>query len=216
MQPYYPQPPPPPPPRSGMSTGAIVAIILVPIAVVVLAAFGLGFAGALAARASVKRAARAAAAAPLSQSYGTKNGLVVAHYPADFAAKSMDNATIVLTKDNPDGSDELVQVAAVPDPITDDVDEFGRVLEDSMRKTIEAAGDTWTPTSHTHRACFKTYPGLDVEGTFTAKGITKEKVHICFFMDGSRGYMLKTMVPENHEATDLPLLVRIWDATEMK
>lgn len=202
-----------------MSTGAIVAIILVPVGVLLLLGFALFMFGVLAAR-SARRSARASAvatatAASLTESYSTGNSLATVHYPPEFAAKSIDDATLVVSKNNLDGSDEIVQVAAVPDPISDDVNEFGRILVNAMKKNIEAAGDRWIETSRAHRACFKSYSGLAIEGTFTAKGITKEKVRICFFVDGNKGYELKSMVPEIHESEDLPMLQSIVDATEL-
>jgi hypothetical protein len=152
----------------------------------------------------------------LSEKYPTSNGLVVAHYPADFAAKSLDHATIMLSKNNSDGTDEVVTVAGVENPISNDVNEFSRVLVQQMKKNIEVYGDKWVETGRKKTVCFASYPGLEIEGTYVASGITRENVKICYFMRPNKGYEMKTIVPAIHEARDLPLLQSMVDATEVK
>jgi hypothetical protein len=216
----YPQPYGPPPPRSGPSVALVLGIVgglfaLVLVACV-LAGVAIGFQRARArARASVGPSAADAAAA-FTQTYPSKNGLVVAHYPADFAAKSIDDSTIVLARNLPDGTDEIVQIGAVERPISDDPSEFARVLLVAMAKNIEAAGDTWTETSRRTGACFRSYPGIAVEGTFVAGKKTPEHVRACFFIDSNRGYEIKSVVPAKNETAQLPLLQSILGATEIK
>jgi hypothetical protein len=152
----------------------------------------------------------------LSERYPTSNGLIVAHYPADWAAKSLDHATIMLSKNNTDGTDEVVTVAGVENPISNDVNEFSRVLVQQMKKNIEAYGDKWVETGRRRTVCFGSYSGLQIEGTYTASGITKENVKICYFMRPNKGYEMKTIVPAIHESRDLPTLQSIVDATEIK
>jgi len=227
MQPYMPMPPPPPR-QSGSNVGLIVALILVPL--VLLFFFGAGVA--LFMVAAKRSAARSATystpygtttapsayvpSATNTESYTAKNGLVVAHYPPDFAAKAIDNDTVNLQKNLGDGSADLVQVAAVVNPISDDVDELGRILTRSMIKDIESYGDKWNETSRTHGSCYKTYPGLEVHGWFLASGKTKTNVKLCFFMSSTHGYMLKTIVPAIHETDEQPTLDSIADSTELK
>ena len=152
----------------------------------------------------------------LSETYPTSNGLVVAHYPADFAAKSLDHATIMLSRNHTDGTDEVVTVAGVENPISNDVNEFSRVLVQQMKKNIEAYGDKWVETSRKRTVCFGSYSGLQIEGTYVASGITRENVKICYFMRPNKGYEMKTIVPAIHESRDLPLLQSMVDATEIK
>ncbi len=152
----------------------------------------------------------------LSEKYPTSNGLVVAHYPADFAAKSLDHATIMLSKNNTDGTDEVVTVAGVENPISNDVNEFSRVLVQQMKKNIEVYGDKWVETSRKKTVCFGSYSGLQIEGTYLASGITRENVRICYFMRPNKGYEMKTIVPAIHETRDLPVLQSMIDATEIK
>jgi hypothetical protein len=152
----------------------------------------------------------------LSERYPTSNGLIAAHYPADFAAKSLDHATIMLSKNNTDGTDEVVTVAGVENPISNDVNEFSRVLVVQMKTNIERYGDKWVETGRKKTVCFASYPGLEIEGTYVASGITRENVKICYFMRPNKGYEMKTIVPAIHESRDLPVLQSIVDATEIK
>jgi len=217
----FPQPYGPPPPRSGSNVGLILGIVggcfvLVLVALFVGGAI-LGFQRTRARAAKVSLGpSSSSSSTTFTQEYPTKNGLAVVHYPADFAAKSIDGATIVLSRNLHDGTDEVVQVGAVPNPISDDVNEFARVLLVAMSKNISAAGDTWTETSRHTGTCFRSYPGLAVEGTFVAGKRTTEHVRVCFFIDSNRGYEMKSVVPEIHEPTELPLLQSILDATEIK
>jgi len=195
----------------GLIVGIIAAVIILPIVLLFGIGVVIGITAALHAHPATPRGP-----ARLTESYPLKNGLAVVHYPADFAAKSLDRATLIVSRNLSDGTDEVVQVAAVPNPISDDVNEFSRILIGLMAKKIENAGDEWTETARHHRACFKTFPGLEVEGTFTAGGIMKENVHICFFMGSNRGYEIKTVVPAIHESEELPTLQSIVNATELR
>lgn len=151
-----------------------------------------------------------------TQSFTAKNGLVTAHYPEDFVARNVDNDTVSLTKKVPDRSEEIVQVAAVVNPISDDVDEFGRVLIKSMVKDLDSYGDKWIETSRDHSTCYKTVTGLSVKGYFMAKGVTKTNVTFCIFMQGKHGYMLKSIIADKHDASERATIDAILDATELK
>lgn len=221
---YYPPQPPPyaPTPPSRSNTGLVVALILIPVVLLFLVFGGaLMFMVAAKRSAARTRAARAATAAYTpsatnTESYPLKNGLLVAHYPPDFAAKSIDDDTVNLQKNLGDGSADLVQVVAVVNPISDDVDELGRVLIQSMSKDIESYGDKWFETVRAHRACYKTFPGLEVKGWFLASGTRKTNVKLCFFVNATHGYMLKTIVPDRHETVEQPTLDSIVASTELK
>ncbi len=235
MQPYYPPPQAPPPQKSnvGLIVGLVVGLFALLIIGIFVCAGVMGYMRA-------KRAARLASypsytspystsystptstattttgSSTLSETYASSNGLVTAHYPSEFAAKALDHATIMMSKNNTDGTDEVVTVAGVSPPISDDVNEFSRVLVNNMKKNIEASGDKWTETSRRRTTCYKTYPGLEIQGTFTAQGITKENVKICYFMRPNKGYELKTVVPAIHEYRDGPLLQSMIDATDIR
>ena len=243
QQPYPPQPPmypmqPQPPQGGGPNVGLIVGLVVgifvvLPISILVCA----GVFGYMRASRAARYSSTYSTYSPsytytaptytsttgttsrtssLSETYPTSNGLIVAHYPADFAAKSLDHATIMLSKNNSDGTDEVVTVAGDENPISNDVNEFSRVLVQQMTKNSEVYGDHWVETSRKRTTCFGSYSGLQIEGTYTASGITKENVKICYFMRPNKGYEMKTIVPAIHEATDLPLLQSMVDATEIK
>jgi hypothetical protein len=151
-----------------------------------------------------------------TQTFTTKNGLVTAHYPEEFVARNVDNDTISMRKRVADKSEEIVQVAAVVNPISDDVDELGRVLIQSMIKDLDSYGDKWIETSRDHTTCYKSITGLSVKGYFMAKGVTKTNVTFCIFMQSKHGYMLKSIIADKHDATERATIDSILDATELK
>jgi hypothetical protein len=239
QQPMYPMQPQPPQgggPNVGLIVGLVVGIfVILPIGILVCA----GVVGYMRASRAARYSSYSTYSPPaytytsptytstygttttapsttLSETYPTSNGLVTAHYPADFAAKSLDHATIMLSRNNTDGTDEVVTVAGVENPISNDVNEFSRVLIQQMKTNIAAYGDKWVETSRKRTVCFKSYSGLEIEGTYTASGITKENVKICYFMRPNKGYEMKTIVPAIHETRDLPLLQSMVDATDIK
>jgi hypothetical protein len=216
-QPYG---PPPQPPSSGTNVGLIVglvcaAVVLVILGVAVVAGVYVGY---TTARSRAKHSAPHAAtsASPFAQAYPMKNGLAIAHYPSDFAAKSIDDASLLVSRVLPDGHDEDIEIVAVGTPISDDVNEFSRVLVLAMKKNVEKSGDVWTETSRHSGPCFRGHVGVAIEGTFIAQKLIEEHVRACYFIDAGHGYEMKTIVPAIHDAAELPLLQSMLDATELE
>lgn len=216
--PYYP-PPPPPPPQSGPS-GTTIALIV--IAVMAMLGLFVGLPLAAGIYVGYKNAKTKAAAppvnpltVPLTESYGTPNHLLTGHYPADFAAKTLDDATLVLARNFPDGEDEVITLAAVKNPITNDPHEFARILLGLVDKNVAAKGGTSTKIADREAMCLGKYPGVETEGTFElpASGVYESKA--CFFVRGDRGYEVRYDVPRSRSASEVPLLSRIIDATDL-
>jgi hypothetical protein len=151
----------------------------------------------------------------LSESYSTTNKLLTVHYPSDFAAKKLDDSTVVIVRNFGDASDEVVTFGAVQNPITDDVHEFGRILLDAIAKNVVGKGGTWTRTSERPSTCIGPHAGVEIEATFKLP-LSKEYVSkSCFFMSGDRGYEFRYDVPRAKLDTEAPLLERIIDATDL-
>ena len=216
---FLPMQPPMPvyggPPKRGLSTGVIVLIVVSIFGVLILVPLAIGIV------VGFRRAMKAAAtpvdprSVVLSQSYKTTNSLLTAHYPADFAAKRLDDATLMVTRNLADGSDEVVTFGAVPDPITDDPHEFGRILLESLSKNVTTKGGTTQKGPERAAKCLGSYPGVEVEMTFTMAAGHPYDSKSCFFMIGKRGYELRYDVPRSHAAQDVPLLERIMDSAEL-
>jgi len=155
------------------------------------------------------------AAEPLRETYKTQNGLLTVHYPSDFAAKNLDDATILVSRNFTDGSDELVTFGAVPDPITDDPHEFGRILLDGIEKNVIEKKGTYQRFGERPAQCLGTHPGIEIQAKFRL-GLAGDYVSkSCFFMIGKVGYELRYDVPKSRADAQLPLLERIIDATEL-
>lgn len=162
-------------------------------------------------------ALRASTSAParLSRSYKPRVGLIVAHYPSDFAAKNLDDDTLLLDRNVGFGQDEAVLLAAVDRPISDDVNEFARVLLLANQRHIVGTGGSYRELSRAPAACFRGMPGLEVSSQGTLKSGVVVKMWTCFFMHSGHGYEFKTISPSWRSASDGPLLRRIVAATEL-
>jgi hypothetical protein len=187
---------------------ALVLLFMVPVGI----GFYLGFRRAL----NVHAAPTPAGPVTLSQTYATTNGLVTVHYPADFAAKHLDDATVMLARNLVGGEDEAVTVGAVRKPISDDVHEFARVLLNVIEKNVTAKGGTFTKTGEHVSTCLGAYPGLEVDATYTVPaGVGEYTSRSCIFIHGGHGYELRYDVSTASLAAEAPLLERIENATDL-
>jgi hypothetical protein len=209
--------PPPPPPKQGLS-GTTIALIVVGVVVVlglfVVVPLGMGvYVGYTRAKERAAAAKVSPHAVALSASYTTPNGLLTAHYPADFAAKSLDDATLVVSRNFPGGEDEVVTLAAVRSPITNDPHELARILLGLVDKNVAAKKGTSTKTAEREVMCLGKYRGVETEGTFSLPGSATYESKACFFLHGDRGYEVRYDVPRSRAADEVPLLTRIIEAT---
>jgi hypothetical protein len=169
---------------------------------------------------AMARAAKGAAsvdpkAVALDTTYATPNGLITAHYPSDFAANKLDDATITVSRNFGGGEDELLTFAGVHKPITRDPRELGRILLGLVEKSVAGKGGTSTKTPAKDTKCLGRYEGVEVEGTFTLPSVGTYRSWACFFVVGERGYEIRYDVPKSREGTEVALLERIVAATEI-
>lgn len=214
--PGYGAPYAPVPPRKKFPWAIVIVVIAIG-----LVLFGLIVVGAISGFKDYVARSRAAASASskaptasFSRSYSPRAGLLVAHYPPQFAAKNLDNDTILLDHNVGFGEDEAVVIAAVPDPISDDVNEFARVILLANQKHTTASGGVYREISRVHSACFRGIHGLEVRSQATVSG-TVVQMWSCFFMHKHHGYELETIVPDTYVSSDGPLLARIAAATQL-
>ncbi len=208
---------PPPPPRKGLS-GLVIALIAVGCLGVLglVALFAAGIAIGYQREIARSKAAKVdPMTVSLSEQHATTNGLLSAHYPADFAAKSLDAATLLISRNLGGVADEGLTLAAVSNPITDDPHEFARILWAAHDKNVTAKGGTSTKTVDHPTKCLGKYDGVEWEGTFSLPLGEQYRSKGCFFIRGDRGYALRYDLPGTSYASDAPLLDRIIEATEL-
>jgi hypothetical protein len=154
----------------------------------------------------------------LSEHYATKNGFIVAHYPSDFAAKRLDDATVIISRRVGSTGDEFVTLGAIPvdTSVTDDVDEFARLMLVSVEKNIEAKNGTFTRGKPHETKCLGKYEGVEFKPTFSLPGVGDYVGRACFFTHDERHYVVRYDVIKSHADDDTPLLQRIVEATEFK
>jgi hypothetical protein len=200
----------------GLVVCVLGALIAIPVGVGVVVGFKSARDRDLAAKAAAA-AGRTSdpGAAHLSQSYTTTNGLLTAHYPADFAAKKLDDSTLLVSRNLGGGLDEAVTLGAVDQPITNDVHEFARLLLGAVRKNVEAKGGTYTVGKERPAKCFRGHDGLEIESSFHL-GLGGDYVaKTCFFYVGDRGFELRYDAPRSRPE-EIPLLESVISATEVK
>jgi hypothetical protein len=215
--PGYGGPPPgyggPPPKPKGPSLGLVVVLCVVGVLFVVPFVVG-GVIGFM--RASEKAHKKSdPEKVSLSEQYDTKNKLITAHYPPDFAAKRLDDATITISRRVGTG-DEFITLGALPidKSVTDDVDEFARLMLVSVEKNIEAKDGTSTRGKKRETKCLGKYEGVEFSPTFKLPGVGNYVGKACFFVHNDRHYIVRYDVIKSHAESDTPLLERIIDATE--
>lgn len=217
MQPPPFGPPPgygqPPPRSSGLPVALIVAIGAS--AFVLLALFGVGFAWGLYRARKATHAPVDPAKVVLSERYASKNGLIVAHYPADFAAKHVDEATVMVSR-TIGKVDEFATLGAIPvaSAVSDDVGEFARLMIVGVEKNVAAKGGSFERGEKRDAKCLGKYPGVAYSPTFTLFG--NEYVgEACFFRHQDRLYVTRYDLGKSRAAADRALLERIVRATEL-
>jgi len=152
----------------------------------------------------------------LSESYVTKNGLLTAHYPADFAASTPDAGTIVLTRNLDASEADVITLGAVRSPVTNDVHEFARILHAATEKNVLAqGGSSYAWEDQRPASCLGKYPGLEVEVSYRLPPAGVFVSYSCFFLMKGRGYELRYDVPQGRASTDAVLARRVLDATEI-
>lgn len=209
----------PPPPRSGFPWGVILLIggLIFGFFALMLIVAAIGFSTFLARSkaAAIPHAVAVASTPAFRERYQTQTGLVAAHYPSDFAAKNLDGSTVLLSRNLGGGEDEAVLIAGVPDPISDDVNEFARVLLVANRTHVESNGATYAELARHASDCLPGERGLLVKSSATYPDGKVLEMSTCFFMHSGHGYELKSIVSSRMAASELPLLEHILQETEL-
>jgi hypothetical protein len=147
----------------------------------------------------------------LSQSYATENGLITAHYPADFAAKRLSANSILLARNLGDGTDEAIAFTGIPVPITDDQNEYARVVLAAEVKGLQ----NYTETSKQAASCGPAM-GIETIGRWGSNPKVMYERHSCIFLLNGHGYSIAFSAPERHAAEEIPLLMRMRQSVEAR
>ena len=146
---------------------------------------------------------------PFTQSYGSKNGLITAHYPVSFAAKTVASTSVELVRNLSLGHDEAVVLVPIERPITDELDELSRVMSNAQTSKL----NRFTKRYEKHTTC-NGQPAVEIEGVWYTKASGTAVVwHSCNFMRDGHGYSFSYLVPQSEEAAQGPYLKKILEAT---
>jgi hypothetical protein len=240
MQPWH-QPPPPPPKKSDATWIILLVVGLVFVFLIVPFVVGVVWAVLRVRSASTAMATATATyfppppLAPLptstatvttspyptgfSETYSTENKLITIHYPPDFAAKSLDDSTVIISRNflgSTPVEDEVVTFGALDTPITNDPHELARVLIDDLTKHVRTKGGTYKKKSERRTTCLLKYPGVEVEATLTLPTLPPYTSKSCFFTKAGHGYEFRYDAPTWRLATEGPLLESIENSTDFR
>lgn len=148
--------------------------------------------------------------AAMSQSFASKNGLITAHFPADFAASSVGTSSIVVSRSLPGGLDEALALVPIEKPISSDLNEFARVIGAAEVKELRG----YVESSSLPATCVGK-PGIETTGTWRSeKGTLTYLRKACHFLSSGHGYSIAYSVPSTLAADEEPTLRAIREATQ--
>jgi len=151
-----------------------------------------------------------AGAVALSQSYPAPNNLLTARYPADFAAKISGKSAVVLARNLGGGEDEAITLVSVATPISNDANEYDRVVLLAEESKFEAYAQTARRTT----TCFGS-PCVETEGDWKTASGRPYRVQFRSFIHRGHGYTFTALAPIHLAGSEVPFLDRIMDATEL-
>jgi hypothetical protein len=210
-----PFPAPVAPRNKPLRAAVVVALVCALLLAVAAGGTGLYFIGK---RAIALRAKRSDPNVPLAQQYKSNNGLIIAHYPSDFAAKKLEQGSVMVSRNLGLGDDEAAVFTAIAQPITDDVQELARVLQSAFEKGITSKGGTVSAGSPRPAKCETSqavYGGVETVSSYSLVPGASITVWSCVFVADGHGYKLSYLVPRSRIVEEGPLLRRIVAAAEL-
>ena len=146
----------------------------------------------------------------MTESFASKNGLITAHYPAEFAASVAGTSSIVVTRNLPGGLDEALAFVPIETPISNDLKEFARVIGAAEVKELHG----YVESSALPASCAGK-PGIETTGTWKSeRGTLTYLRKACHFLHNGHGYSIAYSVPSTHAAAEEPTLRAIREATQ--
>ena len=149
-------------------------------------------------------------AGAFTQSYKSENGLITVHYPPDFAAKKVGKSVIVVSRNFSDGTDEAIAFTPIETPISNDLNEFARVVDIAETETL----NRYTEKSKQPGLCGPS-PAIETTGRWIGKqdGTVYER-RSCIFLHNGHGFAFTYSVPEKHATAELALMKKMIAATD--
>jgi hypothetical protein len=148
----------------------------------------------------------------LTQNFTTGNRLITIRYPSSFAADPKSPTTLVLARNLPDGTDEACSFVAVETPVSQDLNEFARVVQSAGERQLHE----FAASSRRVTTC-NGVAGVEVLGTWTeATTGTVYNRRSCAFLRNGHGYSFSCSVPRQVAAQNEPTLRAIVDATQFQ
>ena len=145
----------------------------------------------------------------LTETYASKNGLVIAHYPATFAAKTAGKSVIILSRHLSHQTEEVLSFVSIEKPISDELKEVSRVMLAAEAPTMKGYQTTSTQPATCHGN-----PGIETIGTWLSDGVPFSR-NECVFLHGGHAYSFAWNVTSSIAAEEEASLRTIREAAEL-
>lgn len=123
----------------------------------------------------------------------------------------VDESTLVLSRNFPDGNSEVLHFASIRDPISNEVGEFARVA--GLAEARKPPDWEYREMARRSTKC-NGVPGLEILSSWKPPGTqTRSRRWWCAFVRGGQGYFFSYNTPETVAKEHEPLLRSIVDAT---
>jgi hypothetical protein len=152
---------------------------------------------------------------PLTKRGTLPNGLLAFHYPDDFAAKPIDDASALVTRPAPGGGPEGVVFIAVPRPFSKEPEPLGRVLAKAVERDIVARGGTMLSEESRATSCPGGQSGFEIKSRYRVIVGGNFISWSCSFIEHGHGYNVRYFLSDGPAKRDLPLLERIAGAADL-
>ena len=150
----------------------------------------------------------------LTERYEVKGGLAVAHHPKHLAPSQTNDSVARLAPAaaiGPFDVEDEIFIATTKTPATAELDEYVRILHAPFETDLKG----WKVTGKTAASCLGVYSGIELTATFLTKDGKMRRYWSCTFLRSGHGYKVSYAVNESAAATDIPLLRKVTDATEI-
>lgn len=176
-----------PAPSSGASTVKIVLLVVGLIGFFFIACLGIGVKRGYdnAKRLNENRHDTFKSAPGESATYDTKDKLITAKYPPDFAAKSLDSGVLVVQK-----GEQILTFFGTDSPASDDVEEFARASY--VASTPGLSG--YREESRRTTTCGG-HDGREYRGQWIPEGEAPRIRVVCYFIHNEHGFAVSYSAP---------------------
>ncbi len=148
--------------------------------------------------------------AKLTRSFPSNNGLITVRYPSDWAADTVGQAVIQISRQLTGSEDEDLTFISIPTPVSEELQAFTSVLVGAEIPKLNGYTEIWRKNSK----CAGSVPGVEIEATWVPPNAITYKRWSCTFLKNGHGYSFAYDLPKSKVSRDDALLKAMVDNTK--